>query len=291
MTIPMLRAAALIDPLVQSNSHIVYSAKYAYPLHGHDFYEIFMIASGQCAHSVNGEVQHLRQGDMVFIRPEDTHGYDLLEGEDCRFVNVNFYKEAVESAFDYIGHAAFAQALKSPTMPPVVPLSEEDRETMAAKSTQIQLFTSTDKQKARAVARNFLNNALTLFFLHYRNENRRAMPQWFNQLLAELQRKEHFTAGLDRLRALTSHSDGHLNRMFKRHLRTTPPAYLNHLRLSYARNLLLTTQMPIVDVAYEAGYENLSHFYHLFKDAYGVAPGRIRSVDPFGTRPSNLTVG
>ncbi|WP_336773887.1 AraC family transcriptional regulator [Paenibacillus sp. MMO-58] len=277
MTVPMLYAAALIDPLVQSNFHIVHSVRHAYPLHGHDFYEIFIVISGQCTHLVNGDTQFLKEGAMVFIRPDDTHSYDLLEGEDCRFLNVNFYKEVVEGAFDYIGHAAFAQALRSPQLPPVILLPGTDMEALMRKSEQIQLFNSTDKQKARTMARSFLNDALTHFFLHFRNDGTQPLPQWFDHLLAQLQRKENFSAGLPRLRELTDRSDGHLNRVFKQYLRMTPTAYLNHLRLGHAKNLLLTTQLPIVDIAYDAGFDNLSHFYHLFKDAYGIAPGKIRN--------------
>ncbi|MCM3631372.1 AraC family transcriptional regulator [Paenibacillus glycanilyticus] len=277
MTVSMLYAATLIDPLVQSNFHIVHSVKHAYPLHGHDFYEIFIVISGQCTHSVNGEAQFLKEGSMVFIRPDDTHSYDLLEGEDCQFLNVNFYKEVVESAFDYIGHAAFAQALRTPPLPPVTMLSGTDMEALMRKSEQIQLYTSTDKQKARTMARSFLNDALTSFFLHFRNDSTKTMPPWFNHLLGQLQKKENFSAGLPRLRELTDRSDGHLNRIFKQYLRMTPTAYLNHLKLGYAKNLLLTTQLPIVDIAFEAGFDNLSHFYHLFKDAYGIAPGKIRN--------------
>ncbi|WP_168123282.1 helix-turn-helix domain-containing protein [Paenibacillus sp. HB172176] len=277
MTIPMLFAAHLIDPLVQSNFHIVHSARHAYPLHGHDFYEIFIVTAGQCTHNINGEVQILTEGDMVFIRPEDRHGYDLFEGGDCQFLNVNFYNEVVEGAFDYMGHASFVHALKSPILSPVVRLLKADMEALVRKSEQIRLFASTDKQIARTMARSFLNDALTHFFLHYRNEGSKAMPQWFDHLLAELQKPENFKAGLPRLRELSNRSDGHLSRVFKLYLRMTPTAYLNHLRLGNAKNLLLTTQLPIVDIAYEAGFDNLSHFYHLFKDAFGIAPGKIRN--------------
>ncbi|MDQ6418402.1 AraC family transcriptional regulator [Paenibacillus sp. LHD-117] len=277
MTIPILREATLIDPQVQSNFHIEYTVKHTYPLHGHDYYEIFIVTAGKCTHSINGEAQYLEKGAMAFIRPDDKHCYDFYDGEDCRFINVNFYREVVESAFDYVGHSAFAQSLKSPKLSPYVMLSIEDMEVMIGKSAQIQLYTTTDKQKARMMARSFLTDALAHFFLRYRNENKKPMPQWLDLLLAQLQKKENFTAGLDRMNALADRSGGHLNRVFKQYLRMTPTAYINRLRLAYAKNLLLTTSMSIMDIAYEAGYENLSHFYHLFKQHYGIAPGKIRS--------------
>lgn len=277
MPIPMLRAATLIDPLVQSNFHIEYSVKHTSPLHGHDYYEIFIITAGKCTHIVNGDAQYLEKGAMVFIRPNDTHCYDFYEGEDCQFINVNFYREMVEGAFDYFDNSAFAHSLKSPDLSPYIMLPETDLEELINKSAKIQLYTTTDKQKARILARCFLTDALMHYFLDYRNEKKKSMPQWLDLLLTQLQKKENFTAGLVRLNELSDRSSGHLNRVFKQYLRITPTAYINQLRLAYAKNLLLTTNLAIMDIAYEAGFDNLSHFYHLFKDTYGIAPGKIRS--------------
>ncbi len=102
MQVSVLKAAALIDPQVQSNFHIEYSIRQTTPLHRHDYFEIFIITSGKCTHHINGEAQYLEKGMMVFIRPDDTHYYDFYDEEtDCQFINVNFYKEVVEDAFKY----------------------------------------------------------------------------------------------------------------------------------------------------------------------------------------------
>ncbi|BBI32725.1 helix-turn-helix domain-containing protein [Cohnella abietis] len=276
MQVSMLKAATLIDPEVQSNFHIEYSIKHAYPLHSHDYYEIFIIMAGKCAHLINGETQYLEEGTMVFIRPDDTHCYDFYEDADCQFMNVNFYREVVENAFEYFGSPLFAQQLKTSRLSPVIPLLPSDTDVLLRKGKQIQLYTSIDKQKARILARSFVTDALTHYFGDYRDESTIMMPQWFDLLLSELQKKENFTGGLNRLRMLSDRSIGHLNRVFKQYLHTTPTAYINHLRLGYAKNLLLTTRMSILEVAYEAGFDNLSHFYHLFKRSYGISPGRVR---------------
>ncbi|SEU27589.1 AraC family transcriptional regulator [Paenibacillus sp. NFR01] len=278
MKAAMLRAATLIDAQTQSNYHIVESINHAYPLHGHDFYEIFIILTGRCAHLINGETQMLEEREMVFIRPGDTHGYDFCGDTDCRFLNVNFYPEAVEYAFEFAGSPGFASRMKRAKLPPVLRLAPPDMDALMRKGSQIGLYESIDKAKARSTARSWLVDALTLFFVAHRDEDQKAMPSWLDHLLLELQKKENFTCGPGRLVELSGRSAGHLNRVFKEVLQMTPTAYLNRLRLTHARNLLLTTNLGIIEVAYESGFDNLSHFYHLFKKQYGVSPGKTRSV-------------
>ncbi|RED51760.1 helix-turn-helix domain-containing protein [Cohnella lupini] len=277
MQVSVLKAATLIDPQVQSNFHIEYSIKHTTPLHRHDYYEIFIITAGRCVHHINGEAQLLDKDAMVFIRPDDTHRYDFYEDTDCQFINVNFYKEVVEDAFNYFESPLFAQKLKSSIMPPCIVLPNIDAEALVRKSTLIPHYTTIDKTKARILARSFLTDALTHYFFHDQDANKKIMPQWLDSLLMELQKKENFTGGLDRLNAISNHSVGHLNRVFRQYLHTTPTAYVNHLRLGFAKNLLLTTNLTILEISYEAGFDNLSHFYHLFKRNYGASPGKLRN--------------
>ena len=42
------------------------------------------------------------------------------------------------------------------------------------------------------------------------------------------------------------------------------------------RNLLLHSDQKVIDVAYAAGFQSLSRFYHLFKQEFGVSPMQYR---------------
>ncbi len=52
--------------------------------------------------------------------------------------------------------------------------------------------------------------------------------------------------------------------------------YVQSLRLEHAAKLLVETQKPIIAVAFESGFEDVSHFHHVFKAAYQVSPLRFR---------------
>ena len=56
------------------------------------------------------------------------------------------------------------------------------------------------------------------------------------------------------------------------------PAYINNLRIDYARNLLSTTDLPISRVAMESGYENLRTFNRCFRKVSGCTPKEYRTA-------------
>ena len=47
--------------------------------------------------------------------------------------------------------------------------------------------------------------------------------------------------------------------------------------MKYAKQLLEQTTLSVKQVAQQIGYENVSHFYHLFEKYYGKTPREIRS--------------
>lgn len=76
-------------------------------------------------------------------------------------------------------------------------------------------------------------------------------------------------AGVDRF-ALARH--------FRAQLGTSPYRYLVMRRLDHARNLMRMETAILANVALESGFADQSHFSRHFKLAYGVTPGRWKSL-------------
>lgn len=77
---------------------------------------------------------------------------------------------------------------------------------------------------------------------------------------------------LDALGQLTGYHPMYLQRIFKQHTGTTPHGQLTAIRLQKAQELLMTTQLPVSQVAATCGYSSVSHFNALFKKAVGCPP-------------------
>jgi AraC family transcriptional regulator, regulatory protein of adaptative response / methylated-DNA-[protein]-cysteine methyltransferase len=74
----------------------------------------------------------------------------------------------------------------------------------------------------------------------------------------------------------------HLLRLFRQHLDASPVQVATSLRVRRAKRLLSETTLPIVQVAFEAGFGSVRRFNAVFSSVYGMAPSAIR-------RPKTLT--
>lgn len=77
--------------------------------------------------------------------------------------------------------------------------------------------------------------------------------------------------------ALSGRSLASFNRDFKALHQTSPKQWLLNKRMSYARDLLETTDLNVTEVALQVGYENPSHFISAFKARQGLTPNQVRS--------------
>ncbi|SMY07404.1 GlxA family transcriptional regulator [Flavimaricola marinus] len=67
-----------------------------------------------------------------------------------------------------------------------------------------------------------------------------------------------------------------LERLFRRYLNRSPKRYYMELRLSKARNLLMQTDMSVINVALACGFASPSHFSKCYRSHYETTPYRER---------------
>ena len=83
---------------------------------------------------------------------------------------------------------------------------------------------------------------------------------------------------LEDLAYLSGRSLSSFKRDFQQIYNTTPAKYIREKRLQKAKELLQSTAMPVSEVAYSLGFENPTHFTHVFKDYFGTAPSKIAEI-------------
>lgn len=81
---------------------------------------------------------------------------------------------------------------------------------------------------------------------------------------------------LERLASDASMSISHFSRMFRKATGRSPSQYFIHMRMEMARQLLLESDLSIVNVALDVGYNSPSHFAQVFRRHTGATPREYR---------------
>jgi AraC family transcriptional regulator, glycine betaine-responsive activator len=84
---------------------------------------------------------------------------------------------------------------------------------------------------------------------------------------------------LDAIAKSSGLSRRQIERLFKRDLNCVPKRYYLEMRLRRARELLLQTAMPIVDITAACGFQSPPHFSKCYRSQFGHAPSAERRAE------------
>lgn len=249
-----------------------YSVKETYPLHTHNFYELFFVSKGKATHHINEKTQLLESGSFVFIRPNDIHNFTALNHFDFELFTIGFSEEELLHTLDYLNIPL--SKIVSPTLPVHYVLHGNSK---AFVQQQLEfMLTKNTKEDRQKLFRVFLPVALYLLEnLEISTYEQEIFPHWLENLDNEMSKRENYVLGLPRMLELSNYSQEHLNRVFKRYLKTTPTEYINAKRLGYASQLLVEQKYTTTDICFMAGFHNLSYFYSVFKKQYRCTPSQF----------------
>lgn len=243
--------------------------------HDHNYCEYFLITSGSIIHEVNGIVQNLKTGDMVFIRPHDYHNYRISDEKGCNMINVSFKTEYFENIKKYFEKTALDDMFTADTPPTITLLPSQ---ISALKRKHNMLNVCHDCEALTTLLRTLICDVFAEFIISYSNQLQSGSEKWLQSVLNQMNTPENICEGLPALLRYSGFSHGHLCRIMKEKTGITPNQYITELRLRYAANLLTSTDRDILAVSLQLGFSSLSHFITIFKRKYGVSPSKYRSL-------------
>lgn len=101
------------------------------------------------------------------------------------------------------------------------------------------------------------------------------------QIMAEVNHNYKNDMNLKTLAYKYHMNTSYLGQIFQKEIGCPFSQYLNNVRNGVAKNLILTTNMRINDIAKEVGYADTSYFYRKFKQSYGVSPAAMREMKKY----------
>lgn len=252
--------------------------------HRHIFYEMVYVLSGSCTQEFQNDTLNLKEGDICLLAPNASHSTGVFN--DSVVINTLIRR----STFDDI----FYNLLREPNL-----ISTFFNQTLyRGKYHDYLIFRcGQDEDIRNAVLDMFLeqlnkepyyesilNSMLMLLFskILRRYEKTAVLPATHKKYGSETMEllsyiEDHYqdlTLG-----GLAEHF--HLSISYcSRHIReltgSSYSAILRKIRLQRAQALLSGTNLSIADVSRSVGFENPEHFCRVFKQAFGMTPGKYR---------------
>ncbi len=266
-----------LDADTECKYRLVKDTTERFVLHSHDYYEIFLMVSGNAIHYINGETESINDGHLIFIRKDDIHDYAGIGGRGFEFANLAFSENTLRKLFDYLGDGFPGEKLLSSPMPPKVKLTEKETKRLHLKLAELNTVNFSDRAKLKSKARTFLMEIFTDYFENIREADT-GIPFWLENAYQKMREPKNFIMGKDRFFSLCGKTREHATRCLKKYYGTTPSEYINELRLSYAANLLASSNLNATDVCYECGFQNISWFYSEFSRKYGTTPASCKKL-------------
>lgn len=85
-----------------------------------------------------------------------------------------------------------------------------------------------------------------------------------------------FDLGTAHIAAVFHYNKSYLGRIFKEETGMSIARYLQNVRLARAKEMLLQTRLPVIEIAARCGFSDVAYFNRVFKDAERMTPTEFR---------------
>ena len=247
-------------------------------LHWHSEIELLYGISGELSVSVSHEKYILREGDILFINPEELHTYSPISKE------VQYHAAVFEpSLFQFHENHFFQQDFTEPLLQGELHfprmLQEGDLAYGEVAPVVHRLFNEHIRIKELAFADLVMLFGLLLHHsLMSREVNVMARRKAEDIKKCIRYMEEHYAEkiALSELADLVHMNSNYFCNYFKKQTGVTPFQQLNYIRIKNAAKRLKASEDSISDIGLSCGFENVSFFIRKFKEIRGCTPSAYR---------------
>lgn len=212
--------------------------------HGH----IIMVISGLCNVSFKEQHHQLSTKQICFIPPDTAHLMDCTGN----VLVLNVPKEMIKS----IDGVFLAEN-------PVLEINEN----LAPLVTLIRY---------EVEKRNFSNNESLRYLYYYLYD--KFVEQYRLPSLQYIHENYADDISITKLAAIENYNVSYFTSWFRKKTGCVPSDYLKIVRIEKAKEILVTTQYRVIDVALQVGYKDSSAFIRAFSGLVGMTPNQYRRL-------------
>lgn len=251
------------------------------PLHHHPAWEISWIVTGSGHRLTGGTLEVCRTGEVILVPPELPHGW-MFEDTGTPFtenITVQFPENTLATAAAFPELNRHTETLKS--LHTAVEITGEAADEIRMQMTYLSeagpagrllrligmVPVLSDSRYWRVIGDGDLPDCRTP------GQNPFLMEAVYSYILAHYGEKIPLSAIAD----TASMSETAFCSFFKRNAGETFSSFLNRFRVKMAsKMLLLHPDLPIADIAFRCGFNDIPHFHRMFRRYAGLTPGSLR---------------
>jgi len=252
--------------------------------HYHNNFEISFITEGSGKRIVGDSIEEFQPGDLVFIGPNLPHVW--IADKETRMLS----KRTMEMVFLQFNLNVISDQLLS------LPEFSNVKRALVLSERGIHIIGDTLNEVSEIMLQlpylksfdRMLHFFMLMDIIGKSNSNIQLASKEYlklrfttgNKRIAAihefLMNNYRYEVDLKRLAELVNMAEGSLCRFFKMNMGITIFEYLNKIKSEFACKLLMDPDLSIMEVCFDSGFNNISHFNKQFKKITGVPPSEYR---------------
>lgn len=242
------------------------------PLHSHEYCEIEFVIYGRATNTVNGAVRKMERGDLFLLSVGDSHRIDF-QRDEALIYKLNFKPDAFPPDM--------RKLLEASPLPLAQHYPDGEFEAIRADFENVRLAAGAaqNNDTLSGVMLRISAEALICRVLGHipASELLPSLPEAVRTGLRHIRGHYNEPFRLSDVAEQVCLSSDHFSHLFKKYTSLSPKAYLRQCRMQSAHELLVSTELPVAEIAERVGYSSPSLFYRHIEEAYGKKPLDIRN--------------
>lgn len=250
--------------------------------HWHNECEMSYVETGSARYHIDYEYFDSQPGDLIFIRPNATHSIHPIERKEHKTQSILFHLDFLGATHLDQTSLNYLQPLQTDKAKFISRIQPQDPGYEQIKNCFFQILAlDLEVDYYELLLKGKLFELFHLLFsfsyvvekrtddLYRKNESLRGLIDYIHNHYEE-------NLSMDLLAQQMGYSKAHFMAVFKQHMGISCMEFIIQVRLRAACELLATSMKPIVDIAHQVGFNNLSNFNRQFKKSHHLTPSQYR---------------
>lgn len=249
------------------------------PFHMHERYELTYIIKGKGTRIIGDNIKEYEEGDIVLMAPYTPHHWQStwIKQSSVSAITVFFSNEFPTKEFKLLPEFASITRLLE-TAKFGIELKGKLRERIAKKLTQLTVNYSLEQMMHLLSILNEIANLKEYNILMDKGFSVSKKQDWerISKIVNHIRINISNKITIKEIADIAFMHTGSVNRFFKQATGFSLIEYINLMRIGMACDLLSGSYKNITDIAFECGFNNLSHFNRIFKRVKKTTPNEYR---------------